>query len=116
MAIPSYLLAFLVAFSVALLGILIVRLTQKKSQRQSQQRKELIERVKTLPMCGLFKQMGVSFGKFFYSMPLTEVDQTIRLCETCSSARQCQAHQSARDINSKEFEFCPLKGMFLSKS
>jgi hypothetical protein len=116
MAIPSYLLAFLVAFSVAILGILIVRFNQKKCQRQRLLRKELVERIKASPMPGLFRTLGINFGNYFYSSPVSEVDATVQLCENCSRTNQCTSKLSNPETDHNDLDFCPVKQFLNSRT
>lgn len=109
MIIPSYLFAFLAAFVVALAGIYLVHNSHQKCQRQKLLRRDLIERIETLPLPSLASALGVSFTRFFYSAPFSRVNESIELCETCASTHFCVSKLSNSQVNLGDLDFCPAR-------
>jgi rRNA maturation endonuclease Nob1 len=106
---PSFLLVFFTAFMMALLGVAIVRKNQLKFQRQRQMRKELKQRIETLPILKVTEALGISFAKFFYATPVKQMHESVQRCEACSATEQCESKLSKPELSLSELHFCPVK-------
>ena len=109
LVLPSYVLVIMTALAVAVAGICIVRNSQKKCIKNRKLRRDLIQRIENLPLPRAIQMMGLSFSKFFYSTPLSQVHNSVQLCEACASTQKCESTLAAPQGSSIEIDFCPVK-------
>lgn len=109
MTLPSYILALITAFIIAMVGILIVRRSQLRCAQRRELRRELIARFKGLPLPRLVQSAGINFTKYFYSVPLEHVHETIQICESCSSSHRCESEMEKTQFEISDIDFCPNK-------
>lgn len=109
MILPSYILALLTAFIIAMVGILVVRRSQLRCAQRREMRRQLIARFEGLPLPRLVQSAGINFTKYFYSVPLEHVHESIQICESCSSSQRCETELQKTEIDIAEIDFCPNK-------
>ena len=112
MTIPSFILVFIAAFLVALAGLYFVHLAHKKNHLSRQSRKELLQRIEALPLPRMLQSLGISFTRFFYSVPYENIHETVQLCESCTSIYLCNNRLANAEVKLSELSFCPVKKHF----
>jgi hypothetical protein len=104
-----FLIAVTVAYTAARLGLGIYQ----DYRAASEVRRQLLQRLRLLPVQPVLSSLGLSPQVLLYAYPLHDVERLIRDCESCRCKKACDAALGSRD---GEFEFCPVKTAIMEKT
>jgi hypothetical protein len=103
MSLSTFIAVMATAFVLALAGVVYIKVSHRNLLKKRTERRELMARAQKLQL----PQMLQSLGRYFYKMPLPDLNDSIVLCENCSAAEQCKQKLRIPELNPEDVEFCP---------
>jgi len=107
MNIINYLLLLLVglAFIVLLVGFVLV-ITRNVRQGMLF-RQKIARRMEHLRMEKMLRALGLDLSSYLHNVPASQVLQSAKRCEECSTVDVCDAQLAKGKLETDEIDFCP---------
>jgi hypothetical protein len=107
MSLSTFIAVMATAFVLALAGVVYIKVSHRNLLKKRTERRELMARAQKLQLPQMLQSLGIGIGRYFYKMPLPDLNDSIVLCENCSAAEQCKQKLRIPELNPEDVEFCP---------
>ena len=92
-------------------GFQLFNAIYRNYQSAAQLRGAFAQRIQLLPMFNMLQQRKIDLGELLYRLPVTEIENSVRRCESCHQAGECRT--SLRRKENHEFHFCANNQVFV---
>lgn len=79
-------------------------------RKAAEVRQQLAQRIVLLPLSRMLDRLGINTEEYLSRFPLSEVETSIRACESCAQSETCQG--LLKDKNRSDFAHCPNNALF----
>lgn len=67
-------------------------------------RRQFAQRIRLLPLFKVLQKKGIVLNEWLYDLPVAEIENSIRQCESCSSTEKCQS--ALKQSSRIDFSYC----------
>ena len=107
MTFSTFLAVMLTAFTLAVAGVIYIKISHRNLLKKRTERRELMGRAQPLQLPRMLKSLGIGAGQYFYKLSLTDLKDSVVLCENCSAEQQCKQKLRIPEVNPQDVDFCP---------